>query len=77
MEYIQTYFIENQTELRMFSFIILIFMFLGLESIWPKRPANENSKYRRLNNIMLLSVNFIAARFAVNSAGALMIHLRC
>jgi sterol desaturase/sphingolipid hydroxylase (fatty acid hydroxylase superfamily) len=65
MEYFQTYFIENQAELRMISFIVLIFMFLGLEAVWPKRPTDKNSKFRRLNNILLLTVNFIAVRFLV------------
>jgi sterol desaturase/sphingolipid hydroxylase (fatty acid hydroxylase superfamily) len=65
MEYFQTFFLENQAELRMFSFIILIFLFAGLEVIWPRRPADKNSKFRRLNNILLLTVNFLVVRFLV------------
>ncbi len=65
MEYLQTFFIENQAELRMTSFVALILMFAGLELIWPRRVADKNSKFRRLNNILLLSVNFIAVRFLV------------
>ncbi len=65
MDSFQTFFLEYQAELRMYSFVVLILMFAGLELIWPRRLADKNSKFRRLNNVLLLSVNFIAARFLV------------
>jgi sterol desaturase/sphingolipid hydroxylase (fatty acid hydroxylase superfamily) len=65
MEYFQASIIENQNSLRMISFIMLILGFATLESIWPRRLANENSSSRRLNNILLLGVDFLAARFLV------------
>lgn len=65
MEHFQTFFIEYQAELRLYSFVLLIFMFAGLEMLWPRRVADKNSKIRRLNNLLLLTVNFIAARFLV------------
>lgn len=65
MENYQTFFIENQVELRMASFMALILLFAGLELVWPRRAADKNSKIRRFNNILLLSVNFIAVRFLV------------
>ena len=65
MDYFQTFFIENQSELRLSSFIILILVFASLELIWPRKLADKYSKYRRLNNISLLLVNFVAARFLV------------
>ncbi|MBL1142526.1 MAG: sterol desaturase family protein [Proteobacteria bacterium] len=65
MEYLQTFFIEYQAELRMISFVALIVMFAGLEIIWPRRATDNNSRFRRMNNILLLSVNFVAVRFLV------------
>lgn len=65
MSFFQTYFIENHSEIRMASFVVLIFMFMGLEAVWPRKLANQDSKYRRLNNILLLTINFITVRFLV------------
>ena len=65
MNYIQIFFIEHQAELRLYSFIVLILFFAGLEMIWPRRVADEYSKYRRINNILLLSINFVAAYLLV------------
>jgi sterol desaturase/sphingolipid hydroxylase (fatty acid hydroxylase superfamily) len=65
MNYFQTFFIEYQSELRLGSFVILILMFASFELVWPRKLADENSKYRRLTNILLLTVNFIAIRFLV------------
>ena len=65
MAYLQAFLIEYQSELRMISFVALILLFVGLESVWPKRAADENSRYRRLNNIFLLTTNFIAVRLLV------------
>ncbi|HIF52002.1 MAG TPA: sterol desaturase family protein [Thiotrichaceae bacterium] len=65
MNQFQIYFVEHQTELRMVSFAGLILIFAGLEIIWPRRTADEQSKFRRLNNLTLLFVNFIAVRYLV------------
>lgn len=65
MNYFQEFFVEHQAALRMYSFVTLILLFAGLEMIWPRRAADELSLYRRLNNILLLFVNFIAVRFLV------------
>ena len=65
MDYLQSFFIEHQSELRMYSFVILILCFAGLELIWPRRATDKNSKYRRINNIFLLSINFIAVYLLV------------
>ena len=65
MNQFQIFFVEHQTELRMVSFVGLILIFAGLEIIWPKRAADEQSKFRRLNNLTLLFVNFIAVRYLV------------
>jgi len=65
MNYFQAFFIEYQTELRMVSFVVLILMFAGLELIWPRRAADKNSRLRRLNNILLLGVNFVAVRLLI------------
>lgn len=65
MNHFQIFFIEHQTELRMYSFVFLIGLFAGLELIWPRRVADDNSRFRRLSNILLLGVNFIAVRLLV------------
>lgn len=38
---------------------------MGLELIWPRRAQDDKFRFRRLNNILLLAVNFIAARLIV------------
>jgi len=38
---------------------------MGLELIWPRRKADDKYQSRRLNNIFLLVVDFIAARLLV------------
>jgi sterol desaturase/sphingolipid hydroxylase (fatty acid hydroxylase superfamily) len=65
MDYFQSFFIEHQAELRMYSFVVLILFFAGLELVWPRRVADKNSKYRRINNLLLLSINFIAVYLLV------------
>jgi sterol desaturase/sphingolipid hydroxylase (fatty acid hydroxylase superfamily) len=65
MSNLQAFCIEYQAELRMYSFVILILMFAGFELIWPRRAADDKSKFRRLNNILLLGVNFIVVRLLV------------
>lgn len=65
MSSFQSIFIEYQSEIRMASFIFLIVIFASLETVWPRRLANKYSKYRRLNNLLLLTTNFIAVRFLV------------
>jgi sterol desaturase/sphingolipid hydroxylase (fatty acid hydroxylase superfamily) len=65
MNQYQIFLIEHQTELRMYSFVGLILIFAGLELVWPRRIADEYSKFRRLNNLILMFVNFIAVRFLV------------
>lgn len=65
MNHFQVFFVEHQAALRMYSFVTLIFLFAGLELIWPRRVADEYSRFRRLNNLLLLIVNFIAVRFLV------------
>lgn len=65
MDYLQSLFIEHQAEVRMYSFVILILFFAGLELVWPRRAADKNSKYRRMNNILLLNINFIAVYIMV------------
>lgn len=65
MSQLQVFFIEHQAELRLYSFIGLILLFAGLEMIWPRRKANEYSKIRRLNNILLLLLNSVAVRLLV------------
>ncbi len=65
MNQFQVFFIEHQAELRMYSFFGLTILFLALESIWPRRIASENSKKRRLNNILLLLLNSLALRLFV------------
>jgi sterol desaturase/sphingolipid hydroxylase (fatty acid hydroxylase superfamily) len=64
MNQIQIFFLEHQAELRMYSFIFLILFFMTLELIIPRRVDGKH-KFRRLNNITLLFVNFIAARLLV------------
>jgi sterol desaturase/sphingolipid hydroxylase (fatty acid hydroxylase superfamily) len=65
MNHFQVFFIEHQAELRMYSFVGLILLFALFEMVWPRRVADAGSKIRRLNNILLLLTNFIAARFLV------------
>lgn len=65
MNYIQLFFIQHQAELRLYSFVVLILLFAGLEIICPRRAADANSKYRRITNILLLSINFIAVYLLV------------
>jgi len=65
MNHFQNFFIEHQAALRMYSFVILIILFAGLEIMWPRRAADEHSLYRRISNILLLFVNFLAVRFLV------------
>jgi len=65
MGYLQSLFIEHQAEVRMCSFVILILFFAGLEVAWPRRKADKNSKYRRMNNLLLLNINFIAVYIMV------------
>jgi sterol desaturase/sphingolipid hydroxylase (fatty acid hydroxylase superfamily) len=65
MNHFQIFFIEHQAELRMYSFVALILMFAGLELIWPRRAADEHSKFRRLNNILLMAANFLAVYLLV------------
>jgi sterol desaturase/sphingolipid hydroxylase (fatty acid hydroxylase superfamily) len=65
MDQLQMFFLEHDTTLRMSSFMVLIFLFLGLELIWPRRLPDDRYRFRRLNNILLLAVNFVAARLFV------------
>lgn len=65
MEQLQTFFLEYEATLRMCSFIVLILLFMGLELIWPRRAVERKYRFRRLNNILLLLVNFIAVRLFV------------
>jgi len=65
MEFLQIFFLEHQAELRMSSLVGLILIFSVLEIIWPRRIVDVNTKYRRLNNILLLTINFIAVRLLV------------
>jgi sterol desaturase/sphingolipid hydroxylase (fatty acid hydroxylase superfamily) len=65
MNQIQLFFLEHDAILRISSFIVLIFLFMGLELIWPRRLSDDDYRFRRLNNIFLLAVNFVAARLFV------------
>jgi sterol desaturase/sphingolipid hydroxylase (fatty acid hydroxylase superfamily) len=65
MSHFQAFFIEHQAALRLYSFVIFILLFAGLEIIWPRRVGGELSLYRRLNNFLLLFVNFISVRYLV------------
>ena len=61
----QQYFIEHEAAFRLISFIIIIFLLLILELIWPRRRPTGNNNVRRLNNFLLLLVNYVAARLLV------------
>ena len=61
----QHYFLEHEAALRLSSFIILILVLMLSELIWPRHIPDNQYKYRRINNILLLCVNFIAARLFV------------
>lgn len=65
MEQFQIFFIEHQAALRMYSFVVLICLFSGLELIWPRRAVGANSLFRRLNNILLMVVSFMAVRLLI------------
>ncbi len=62
MNQFQTFFLEHEATLRMYSFIVLIFLFMGLELIWPRRASDDKYRFRRHNNLMLFAVNIIAVR---------------
>lgn len=65
MTQFQQFFIENEAMLRLSSFIILLFILLGLELIRPRRLPEQGNWFRRTNNILLLSVNIIVVRLLV------------
>lgn len=65
MDHFQIFFIEHQAELRLYSFMALIFMFVGFELIWPRRAGNEYSRFRRVNNIFLSIINIMVIRLLV------------
>jgi sterol desaturase/sphingolipid hydroxylase (fatty acid hydroxylase superfamily) len=65
MTQFQIFFIENEAILRLFSFIILLFIFMGLELIKPRRVSAKDNWSRRANNILLLVVNIITVRLLV------------
>ena len=52
----QTLLLEHETTLRLFSFIFLILVFMGLELIRPRRLPDKVNQTRRVNNILLLIV---------------------
>lgn len=65
MNQVQQFFLAHDATLRISSFIILILVFLMLEQIWPRRAPDDTVRFRRLNNIILLAVNYIAVRLLV------------
>ncbi len=58
----QILLLEHETTLRLFSFIFLILVFMGLELIRPRRFPDKTNRTRRVNNILLLIVDIIAVR---------------
>ena len=65
MNQFQMFILGHEATVRMYSFIILILIFMSLEFIWPRRNPDDKYRFRRLNNIILLLINFIAARLIV------------
>ena len=62
---LQHYVIEHESILRLFSFIALILLFMILEQFLPRRKSEHDIKYRRVNNLLLLGVNFLVVRLLV------------
>jgi len=65
MTQIQVIFIENEAMLRLSSFAILLFIFMGLQLLRPRRLPEQGCWERRVNNIVLLVVNIIVVRLMV------------
>jgi sterol desaturase/sphingolipid hydroxylase (fatty acid hydroxylase superfamily) len=61
----QQFFLEHEATFRLACFVILLLLFLVVERIWPRRLPDKNNHLRRFNNIILLGINFLAARFLV------------
>lgn len=65
MTHFQLFFIENEAMLRLSSFVILLFILMGLQLIRPRRLPESGSWYRQVNNILLLVVNIVVVRLLV------------
>ena len=65
MTQFQLFVIENEAMLRLSSFVTLLFMFMGLQLLRPRRLPEQGSWYRQVNNILLLLVNIIVVRLLV------------
>ncbi len=65
MTQFQLFFIENDAMLRLSSFVTLLFIFMGLQLLRPKRLPEQGSWVRQVNNILLLLVNIIVVRLLV------------
>ena len=65
MTQFQLFFIENDVMLRLSSFVILLFILMGLQKFWPRRLSEQASSCRHVNNILLSLINIIAVRLLV------------
>ena len=65
MTQFQLFFIENDVMLRLSSFVILLFILMGLQKFRPRRLSEQASSCRQVNNILLSLINIIAVRLLV------------
>ncbi|GJM04843.1 MAG: sterol desaturase [marine bacterium B5-7] len=65
MTQFQLFFIENEAILRLSSFVIMLFILMGLQLIWPRRLPEQGSWYRQVSNFLLLIIDIIAVRLFV------------
>ncbi len=65
MTQFQLFFIDNEAIVRLSSFVILLFILMGLQIIRPRRLPEPGSWYRQVNNILLLVINIIVVRLIV------------
>ena len=64
MENIQIFVLEHESYFRFGSFLVLLVLFLLLESFWPRRNSDQQFD-RRINNLMLQVINLVVLRLFV------------
>ncbi len=62
---LQQYIIEHESAFRLSSFILVLIILLVVETFRPRRKPGKSNNTRRINNGLLLLVNYLAARLLV------------
>tara|TARA_R110002072_G_scaffold118775_1_gene251251 strand:+ start:1392 stop:2213 length:822 start_codon:yes stop_codon:yes gene_type:complete len=61
----QLFVIENEAILRLSCFFIMLFIFMGLQLIRPRRLPEKGRWYRQVNNFLLLLIDIVVVRLLV------------